>query len=97
MKNYWAHTPGIFETNEKEILKLKKAWVYTKEKYNDNLKLIQNYFKRRNGLDIIDFTICEVPEKKDKYDNAVILCFMTKDFKYYAKRYHNTQWLKLEY
>ena len=97
MKNYDPHSTEIFKTTEREILNQPKAWVYTKEKYSYNLTLIKKYFQASYGLKVIDFTVCKLPYKKSKYDNGVLLCFVTDDFKYLAKRFHNNQYLTIEY
>lgn len=97
MKNYWAYSPGFFDTDEKEVLKLKKAWVYTIHKFSLNLLKIQKYFYEKNKFTVIDFTIREVPEKRNSHDNAVLLCLKLSNGNFVAKRYHNTQHLTLDY
>lgn len=97
MKNYYAYTPSFFDTNEDEIKKLKMGWNYSVEKFNLNLEKIRKYFKEGSGIDIIDFTIRVVPEKRSKYDNAVLLCLKKSDGKFIAKRFHNNQVLDIEY
>lgn len=101
MKEYWAHFSGWFETNEKEVLKLKRYGHFSMETFSKNLLKLKKYFdgEKRNHerLEIIDYTIREVPEKKNKYDNAVLLCVKLSNGEFLAKRFHNSQWLSLDY
>jgi len=93
MENYWAYSANWFETTKKEVLKLKKHGVFRKEEFQNNLKKIKQQF----CMSAIDYTVREVPEKRNKWDNAVLLCILKKDGTMLAKRHHNSQYIHLDY
>lgn len=100
MKNYWEQTPVLFETNEKEILKLDRAWQCDRLDelaLKKNLEKVKHYFKQKNFIDVIEMTIRKVPVRRSTFDSAVLICLKLSNGKFFAKRHNNSQWLSLEY
>lgn len=96
MKNYNVQSPYLFHTTQEEIKSQGIAWGYGKNIFNENLNQIRRVFGDK-GLDVVDFTIRLVPEKRNSYDSAKLLCLKTRSGEYLAKRHNNSQYLYLEY
>lgn len=93
MQNYDVQTPKWFDTTEEEILKQPKVGGFSQANFRHNIFLLrQNY-----GVQIVDYTIRKVPQRRSEHDYAVLLCVKFIDGTFKAKRYNKNQYMPLEY
>lgn len=94
MKNYDKHSPKWFKTNREEVMALPKQGHFYHALFEENLQAIRTHLKDNS---IMDYTIRKLPEKKSRFDSAVLLCILKDNGEFMAKRHNNSQWLSLRY
>jgi len=96
MKNYDDLSSGWFKTDKEEIDKLRNKGESDLVTYGDSLSRLKNHFNDSfPPIDIIAYVLKEVPYKRSKFDNAVLLCAQLSNHQWVAKRHNNSQWLKI--
>lgn len=92
MENYFAYCPKEFEITIEEIKKLPASGKMSMVNYQQNLDAVKNFFHR----DIMEFTLKDIPKglKRNKWDNACLIIYR-RPTGYFAKRFNNSQWLKI--
>lgn len=91
MQNYDPENIEFFPTNRDEVMKLPKAWAYDISSYKHNMMEL----RKRYGNEVEDFTIRQLPFRKNKHDPCRLLVIQICG-SLFAKRHNNSQYLTLD-